>query len=127
MKTNTLFVLLVGLLFSFNLNASVLDNPESPQFPGGIEALSEFIADNTTYPVVGRLRGVEGKMWVYLKLNEEGEVVVWSVINTLGPDFTKSVLKMVEKMPNWIMNAGQRTNQKVLLPISFNLDDVSVS
>jgi hypothetical protein len=127
MKANTLLIVLICLFFSLSSDATVKDNPLSPQFPGGIEALSQFIADNTVYPITGRLKGVEGQMWVYLKLNEEGEVVVWSVINTLGPEFTKSVLKMVEKMPNWIMTEGQETNQKVILPISFNLDDLSVS
>jgi|GEM_PF-1840790 len=51
-------------------------NPDEPAvFPGGIEALVKYIADNVKYPEKALKKGIEGKVYVQVVIDENGKVI----------------------------------------------------
>ena len=100
------------------------DLDTQPQFPGGQEALMNFMMENVKYPSSAKKAGVEGKVMVSFIVAKSGEVTSVSVMNPeVDGDLQKEALRVVKKMPNWTPGTieGKATNAKMVLPIMFKL------
>lgn len=92
----------------------------SPKFPGGKEALNEFIAKNIKYSDV--TSNIKGKIIVRFKVNIDGKAVNPTIISSLSPEQDQEAINMIKKMPRW--EPGKQNGQLVAitlsLPITFN-------
>lgn len=57
------------------LNIAYYQAEQMPVFPGGMEALSQFIAENVTYPAEALSQKVQGKVMVQFVVDQTGKVV----------------------------------------------------
>jgi len=92
----------------------------SPKFPGGKEALNEFILKQIKYPHGGF--NTKGEVVVQFKVNVEGKVVNPTIISSLSPELDQEAINLVKKMPKW--EPGKQNGQLIAvtlsLPIKFN-------
>ncbi|NRF39293.1 energy transducer TonB [Pedobacter foliorum] len=92
----------------------------SPKFPGGTEALNEFIAKNIKYPKKGS--NIKGQVVVQFKVNIEGEAINPTIVISLTPDYDREAINLIKKMPTWEpgRQGGKLVPITLSLPINFN-------
>lgn len=57
---------------------------QTPQYPGGRQALAEFIKSNLKYPEKANEKNIEGMVVVVIDINEKGDVIRTRVKKKLG-------------------------------------------
>jgi len=98
-----------------------------PEFPGGQQALSNYLKSNLRYPETAKEMGIEGKIIVSLVIFEDGSVNNVKILRGLNDDYSceKEALRLIKSMPNWSPGKkenGQTVKVNVRLPILFRLD-----
>lgn len=92
----------------------------SPKFPGGKEALNEFVINHIKYPS-GR-SDIKGQVVIQFKVNIEGNAVNPIIISSLSSDHDREAINLIKKMPKW--EPGKQDGKLVAitlsLPIKFN-------
>ena len=95
----------------------------APEFPGGPNALKQFLAKHIRYPKEAYKQDIEGKVVVRFIVEPDGSVTGAEVIRSLSPDCDKETLRVVGKMPLW--NPGRQNGAFVAvyyqLPVTFSL------
>lgn len=79
-----------------NIQKDVKNAP--PHFPGGDEALQRYIKNEVLYP---ENQTIQGKVIIKMRLDEKGYPFDISVTKSLGQDFDKEAVRVVENMPAW--------------------------
>lgn len=81
---------------------SVYSYDQMPQFPGGDEALLDFIKENLKYPRASFEAGIEGRVTIRFVISKEGSVTDVMVIRGLDSLCDKEAVRVVKMMPTWI-------------------------
>ena len=93
----------------------------SPEFPGGMEALHAYIAENLRYPE--EAEGAVGKVYVGFDVCVDGVVRNVKVMKSDNPCLNAEAVRVVRSMPKW--NPGKKAGEVVtvnyVLPISFKV------
>ncbi len=97
-----------------------------PEYPGGVTKLFAFVYENLKYPDFEKENGIEGTVYVKFTVTEEGKIVKPEVVRGVNgaPNFNQEVLRVVNKMPNWIPgeNNGKKVKVYFTMPFKFRLD-----
>lgn len=92
-----------------------------PEYPGGEQALLEFLKQKISYPAKARRNKEEGKVIVQFVISKIGKVEQAIVLKAVSPSLDKEALRVVGSLPLWI--PGEKDGEKVavsyVLPISF--------
>ena len=95
------------------------------EYPGGIEKLHKFIADNLVYPKDAIENGIEGKVLIEITIGKDGIISNVKVLHDIGYGCGEEVVRVVKMMPKW--KPGERRGENVestyQLPISFTFDN----
>lgn len=95
-----------------------------PQYPGGDNALFEFLGKNIKYPVEAMKTGTQGRVIVRFIVGADGVVRNTEVVRSVDPALDAEALRVVNSMPKW--TPGEQNNEKVavyyVLPINFKLE-----
>jgi len=100
--------------------------PVMPQFPGGDEALAEFIKSNIHYPEQDREVGLHGIVYVSFVVEKTGQVTHVSLKRGIGGQCDGEAVRVVKAMPTWIPgknSLGRPVRVKLTLPVRFLLMD----
>lgn len=94
-----------------------------PTFPGGEEALMDFIGTNIRYPKYAQDHGISGRVFIKFVVMPDGSVSNVEVLKGIGGGCDEEAVRVVKMMPKWI--PGEKDGKKVMvmytLPISFRL------
>lgn len=71
------------------------------QFPGGPEALSRFLMENTQYPASARDAGIQGIVIVQFVIGKDGSVVDVFVLHGVCKELDAEALRVAKLMPKW--------------------------
>lgn len=95
---------------------------QMPSFPGGNEAMMNFIKENLTYPKSETC--IQGRVVVKFIVERDGSISHAQIARSLDPIFDKEALRVVNNMPNWNpgMQNGKIVRVSYCIPISFRLD-----
>lgn len=97
-----------------------------PEFKGGIDSLNHFIKEHLDYPEWERKNKIEGKVIARFVIDKNGRVqnpeITRSVLGS--KNFNKEVIRILNKMPDWIPGSQEGKNVKTefFLPFTFKLD-----
>ncbi|MFY9152797.1 MAG: TonB family protein [Prolixibacteraceae bacterium] len=96
---------------------------EMPQFPGGADALKEYVASTMQYPVVALEKGIQGKVIVNFVVAQDGSVKDAKISRGVDPSLDKEALRIVNNMPKWTpgSQAGKPVKVSYTIPIIFKL------
>jgi hypothetical protein len=90
--------------------------------PGqGMTALYEYFDENLNYPESQLGSGVEGKTLVIFTVFKDGSVGQIVFESTLGQDFDKEAIRVLENMPLWkpARLNGEAVDSKISIPLYF--------
>lgn len=94
-----------------------------PEFPGGQEAMNDYILKKFRYP--SDLKPVVfGTIVVNFIVNTEGKVVKVSIAKGLHPYLNMEAVKVVKSLPKWSpgMQGDKAVNIKMSLPVTLDAD-----
>jgi len=95
-----------------------------PTFPGGENALDNYLSNHIQYPEAALDNGTEGTVNVQFAVDEHGKVSnVKEAGTTVGDGLDEEALNVVSGMPNWIPGKIKGKNVKTYysLPIVFSI------
>ena len=105
-------------------NSTVYDMVEqAPAFPGGSQAMMQFIKDNLKYPQIAKENGIQGRVILQFVVDETGQVTDPKVIRSIDPSLDTEAIRLVLSMPRWIpgMQDGKAVAVKYTFPVMFSL------
>ena len=97
----------------------------SPEFPGGTEALMQYIADNIQYPDSARANKIEGTVFIQFVVEADGSLTNFKLCRDIGYGCGEEALRVVQSMPRWVPGDinGRKTRSRFTLPIMFRLNE----
>ena len=103
-------------------NQKVFDVVEQmPEFPGGMEALFKYMAENMKYPEDAKKQQVEGRVLVQFIVETDGSVSNTEVLMRVFPSLDAEAVRVMSGMPKWIPGKqnGKVVRVKYTIPVSF--------
>jgi TonB family protein len=96
---------------------------EMPQFPGGMDALVQWIAQQMKYPEKAKKDGIQGVVYVGYVVNKAGKVESVEVEGSVNPLLDAEAVRVVSEMPAWTPGTqrGKAVDVKFVIPIKFSL------
>lgn len=95
-----------------------------PSFPGGQEALLQYLSNNITYPNVARTYNIQGTVAATFVVNIDGSISDAAIVKDIGGGCGEEVLRVLSLMPNWLPGEvdGQPVRVRFTLPVRFRLE-----
>lgn len=84
---------------------------EKPSFPGGHEALLDYINKNRRYPAEAYEHGIEGRVTCSFVVNSNGNISHIKVIRGCHKSLNKEAMRLLSEMPAW--QPGRHQSQSV--------------
>lgn len=96
-----------------------------PEFPGGQEALYEWIKSHMRYPQSALDAGIKGKVIVQFIVRKDGTITDAKVVRSKSPDLDAEALRIVSTLPKFTPAQVARTpvDCRYNLPITFKPSD----
>lgn len=96
---------------------------ERAQFPGGEQAMMDYVAAHVKYPKSVRKEGVTGKVYVSFTITETGKIANVKLAKGLDSRLDEEALSLVKSMPDWIpaREDGENVSMEYVLPIAFGV------
>ncbi|MBD2699887.1 TonB family protein [Spirosoma sp. BT702] len=96
---------------------------QQPTFPGGMQALWQYLARNLRYPKEAREKRIQGRVFVRFVVASTGSIRDVSVLKGIGSGCDEEAVRVVSQMPAWKPGQQQGKAVSVLynLPINFSL------
>jgi protein TonB len=132
----TFFIFILGIFSFIPMQAQVdsisngigiddiITSPEkTPEFPGGQQALNDFIRKNIRYPMPAKENGISGKVYASFIVNTDGSVGEIKIVKGIGGGCDEEVVRVLRLMPNWTPGevSGRAVRVKYMLPVAFTL------
>ena len=129
-KTIIMMLLSVAMLTANNVIAAEPASPEPkvydmvekmPSFPGGSEALKEYLKKNTRYPNPDAC--IQGRVVVVFVVDEKGNLSDVKVARSVEPSLDVEAVRVVKSMPRWNpgIEKGKAVKVRYTLPVTFRL------
>ena len=96
---------------------------DDPEFPGGVEALYKYLAENIKYPVLAKEKGTQGRVYVAFVVEKDGSVSNAKVLRGVSEEVDAEALRVINAMPKWKpgMQKGVPVRVQYNIPIIFKL------
>ncbi|NUM32333.1 MAG: energy transducer TonB [Bacteroidetes bacterium] len=108
-----------------NKNETLKYAEQMPEFPGGVNALIDFINKNIIYPKQAVRKKIEGTVYVKFIINKEGYAVNFEIMdkNKLGYGLEEAAIEVLKKMPKWEPGYQNKIPVEVsmVIPITFKV------
>jgi protein TonB len=107
---------------SYSDGNSINDREEvMPEFPGGPQALMDYLKANVIFPKVAEDDGIQGRVVVSYVIDIDGSITDVQVVQSVHPALDKEAMRVVRNMPKWIpgKHNGKAVQVKYSLPINF--------
>ncbi|WP_291127456.1 energy transducer TonB [Flavobacterium sp. UBA7682] len=94
------------------------------QFPGGKNALFDYLAEKIIYPKKSRDEGIEGKVMVTFMVEKDGSISQCQIIRGVNDEINAEALRVIKQMPKWNSRSkdGIAGKQRVSLNVNFTLE-----
>lgn len=93
-----------------------------PYFPGGLKAMSAFIAKQVRYPKAARMLKKEGRVIISAHVDTKGNLSNYKVQTSDDPLFDKEALRVVKLMPRFVPDGEAKVVAgSVEIPVMFRL------
>jgi outer membrane biosynthesis protein TonB len=109
-------------------NKGVYNRAEAmPEFPGGQDALANYINKNIDYSQTAIDNNTDGTIRITFVVDEHGKVIDPHVMGDkkLGSGLDEETLRVFNNMPLWKPGkvAGKKVKTRLEIPITFQLED----
>ena len=96
---------------------------EQASFPGGLQAMMEFLGKNTKYPEMARENGIQGRVYIQFVVYKDGSIKDVKVMKGRHATLDKEAVRVVKSMPKWVpgKQRGKSVNSRFTLPVKFKI------
>ena len=97
---------------------------QEPEFPGGENAMYQFLSSNLVYPKAARENGIQGKVFIEFIVEKNGQIDSIRVIRSVSPELDAEAVRVISMMPKWKpgKQKGENVRARFRLPINFQLE-----
>ncbi|MFY0688918.1 MAG: TonB family protein [Cyclobacteriaceae bacterium] len=98
---------------------------EWPEYPGGMDALYQYVSQEIKYPKAARTSGVEGQIWVQVIIEKDGRVSNVETVKGIGggcDEEGERVLKSIEQFKP-AKQRGKAVRIRMAFPIVFQINN----
>lgn len=94
-----------------------------PEYPGGMDAFRQLIADNLQYPMEAADKGIEGNVFLQFNINENGELTDLKIVRGVNPYLDKEAYRVVSLSETWKPGTyhGEKVKVSYTFPVVFVL------
>lgn len=94
-----------------------------PEFPGGLDSLKRFVADNMQWPNDGQ-DDFQGTVYVSVIVEPDGNLTNKSILRGIYNLADNEAIRIIDKMPKWRPGKcnGQIVPVKYCIPIKFKME-----
>ena len=97
---------------------------EMPEFPGGTQAMYDYLGENLKYPEIAQEDGIQGRVVCQFTVEKDGSLSDIEVVRSAGDaSLDKEAVRVIKSMPKW--KPGKQRNQlvrvKFTVPVNFKL------
>ena len=95
-----------------------------PEFPGGQQAMFEFLSKNVHYPKVAEKARAQGRVICQFVVNQDGTIEDVHVVRSGGHvALDKEAVRVIKLMPKWKPGkmGGEPVRVKYTVPVNFRL------
>jgi TonB family protein len=98
---------------------------QMPEYPGGQQALINFLMQNIKYPATAKDKQMQGRVIAQFVVEKDGSISDTHIVRSISPELDAEALRVISLMPKWIpgKQKGEVVSVKYTIPIIFNLDD----
>ena len=95
---------------------------EMPEYPGGLQKLTEYLQSNIKYPQMARESGIQGRVFVGFVVEPDGSISNVKVLRSLG-GCDEEAMRVVKNMKKWKpgKQRGKAVRVSYVLPVNFKL------
>ena len=95
-----------------------------PEFPGGQEALFQFIKDNIKYPNEARKEGIQGTTYISFVIEKDGSISNIKWLRGIGAGCEEESMRVISMMPKWSPGTqrGKEVRCRFILPVKYTLE-----
>ncbi len=123
MPKRTLYTLTLLLLTSvLHAQTDTLDIQIPPAFPGGEQALLDYLKNNFNTPPETYRTGVRGTVAATFVIDTAGYVRDVSIVRPLHPAVDAEMIRLVQSMPRWRPGRANANPVKVRYTLPMNVD-----
>lgn len=92
-----------------------------PEFPGGEEALYEFLRNNLKYPEEAKEKNISGTVVIKFVIEKDGSISHARILREIGGGCGAEALRVVNMMPKWKPGeqGGKPIRCEFTLPVQF--------
>lgn len=96
---------------------------EAPSYPGGTEAMNEYIRKTIVYPTRAEQNGIEGIVMIAIEVDAAGNLSSAKISNSIDPDLEQEALRVVKTIKGWIPPVvnGSPAPSSTVINVVFNL------
>ena len=94
-----------------------------PEYPGGEQAMMNYVATNVKYPQAAIDKNISGRVMVGFVVEKDGSITDVQVVKGIGGGCNEEAVRVVKAMPKWKpgKEKGKAVRVHYLLPITFKL------
>lgn len=94
---------------------------DKPQFPGGGQALVNYINDTRRYPAEAYAQGVEGRVTCSFVVNIDGKISDVAVLRGVELTLNREAVRIITRMPAWTPGKidGKAVPVRVICAVPF--------
>lgn len=94
-----------------------------PEFPGGMDELYKYLAQNIQYPEQAKQENIQGRVVISFVIEKDGSIAEVQVLRGIGGGCDEEALRVVNAMPKWTPGKvrGENVRVKYALPVTFKL------
>ena len=108
-----------------SLDDNVTEAPKySPEYPGGVEGLTNFLAENIKYPKSAEKHGIQGTVILQFIVEKTGKISNVKVLRSVDKALDREAVRVVKKIKDFIPGYDEdHAPVRVLytLPVKFSL------
>lgn len=111
----------------YDINGLIIEHFDyhvNSKFPGGQNALFEFIQKNVIYPEIPKRNNIQGTVFVNFSISDiDGSIQNINILRSPDEYLSEEAIRVVKLMPKWSITEidGEKTSMSFNLPIKFSL------
>ena len=100
---------------------------QQPSYPGGFQALLDFLRENTKYPEQAKKDSIEGRVVLSFVVETDGSITEPKVVQSVHPLLDAEALRVIKLMPKWEpgYQGDSLVRVKYNLPVTFKMGEPS--
>ena len=124
----------LAILFTINTTAMAQNKKTSndkvfekvedmPEFPGGEQAMMDFVGKNVQYPKEAMEKEISGRVLVGFIVEKDGSVNEVKIVRGIGGGCDEEAVRVVKAMPKWKpgKEKGKPVRVSYMMPFTFKL------